>query len=306
MVNYHLTKQMISFCNLRYSLWARSVIKKMTNVTISIVFATIFLLNTFGIALFEVQVSSGRDPTTEAQLVQAGETLLIAVGLIFNFVVLTTMVTSPWAPVDRLGTKIIIYVVGPGLLTLVSQLMRLIATFMIWKPVTPLSAEFLSKPAFYVTGFGAEVLILTLYSFWDTSLLALTRESLLPRHKAATTTEPPAPQASGDEARPWSVASVKKMLHMSVDSKTSNDDHDHDHDSSAKDLDDLGSDFDDDDAPEKEVSSSTIISTTSPVDNTQDEEAGQVAARAPRPWTLTMFRSSRLPNLRESTIGKAI
>lgn len=276
---------MISFCQLRYSLWARTVIKKAVNVTLGIVFAAIFLLNTLGVALFEVQVTSGRDPTTEAQLVQASEGLLIAVSLIFNFSVLTTMLTSPWAPVDRLTVKIVIYVLGPGLLTLFSQLMRLIAAFMIWEPFTPLSSELLSKPAYYINGFGIEVLILILYGFWETNLLRLMREAFLPHH--TDTIDRPAARTPKARPRPQSSESTMNILPLSLPPKTEGGD------GALNNLDD----------ERKRSLRSTVICST-PL-GTGDEDDGDLGC-PPKPWAITVHRSFTMSSNRDSIIGKAI
>lgn len=278
---------MISFCNLKYSLYARSVTKKVSNVTIIVIFAAIFLLNTFGVALFEVQVTSGRDPTTEAHLVQASELLLIAFCLTFNFAVITTILTTSWAPVDRLRVKIITYFLGAGLLTLFSQFMRLIATFLIWKPVTHISAVLLSKPIYYLSGFGTELLILLLYTLWETRLLGRGRDSFLPQHKSAP--DRFATQTPEDYSRPQSHASTTRILQMSS--------------APIKEVGDEAA-VDDDEGSKNNYRSTVICS--SPI-GVSDEDVEKPAGNA-RPWTITVHKTFTISTstARGSQIGKAI
>lgn len=281
---------MISFCNLKYSLWARVIIDKVANITVSIVFVATFLLNIIGVALYQVAVTSGRDPTIEAHLVQTSMALLVLFGLLFNLAVLATMLTTSWASVDRLTVKIITYLLGAGLLTLVSQLMRFVAAFMIWKPVTPLSAELLSKTAYYITGFGAEVLILLLYGFWETNLAALKRDSFLPRHSNNSSFDRSAMQTPTGSPRPVSQVSTAQILR--VDSMSQQDEGDYV----------AGDDIDE---GVRENYRSTIISSP-PLDNGGGKDVEKLAG-LDRPLAITVHKSFTVSTTRESkAIGKAI
>lgn len=288
MLNFHLTKRMISFCNLKYSLWARSVTSKVCNVTVGIMFTTIFLLNAFGVALFEVQVTSGRDPTTEEHLVQASKALILLFSLLFNIAVFFTMVTFSWAPVERLTVKTITYILGAGLLTLISQLIRLIAAFMIWKPVNHLSEKLLSKPAYYIAGFGAEVLIIILYGFWETNLLALTRASFFPCPKAPSDRSATQSPESGSLRPPSSSSTTQILQRMSSASTKEKDGHV---------AGDQGDNL-------ENKLKSTVIS--SPPVGVRDEDNEKVAGSA-KPGAITVRKEFTISTTRVSTtIGKAI
>lgn len=218
-LNFYLTKRMISFCDLKYSLWARSVTRQVSNATVGIVFTATFLLNAFGVVSFEIEVTNGRNPTTEEHLVQASKALMILFSLLFNLAVFFAMATFSWSRAEqqRLTVKVVTYMLGAGLLTAVSQLVQGIAAFMIWRPVTPLSAQVLSKPAYYIAGFGAEVLIMVLYGFWETNLFELTRESFFPRPTSSdkATSDRSAtqsPDLNSDGSRPPSSSSTTQIL----------------------------------------------------------------------------------------------
>lgn len=281
---------MISFCILQYSLWVRSVVKKVVNTTVSVVLLAVFLLHFISVALVEIQLTSGRKATVEATLYQVSETLSAAIGLLFNLVVLVTMVSTPLADVDRLTLKIFIYILGAGILTLVSQLMRLIAAFMIWKPVTPLSAQLLSKPAYYLSGFGAEVLILILYCFWETNMMASTWDSF--RSRCKDSTKRLSVKLLGGEPRPQSHMSLTGVLRRmsSISSKKGEDDY------TNEDLDEpTGPDF-----------RSTIISTSRAENCAMDDENGAGSSKACVITVHREFTVSSTTDLRESWIGKAV
>lgn len=219
-LNFYLTKRMISFCDLKYSLWARSVTRQVSNATVGIVFTATFLLNAFGVVSFEIEVTNGRNPTTEEHLVQASKALMILFSLLFNLAVFFAMATFSWSRAEqqRLTVKVVTYMLGAGLFTAMSQVVQGIAAFMIWRPVTPLSAQVLSKPAYYVAGFGAEVLIMILYGFWETNLFALTRDFFFPRPTSSdkatlsdrSATQSPDPNSDG--SRPPSSSSTTQIL----------------------------------------------------------------------------------------------
>lgn len=172
LLNFHLAKRMVGLFNIQLSLWARAVVDSCLKISVLAMFAVIFLLNTIGVASFEFKSSNLQDATTETSLVQTSAALLFVLGLAFVGSVILVRVSADRPRIDRLIAKTTIFLVGAGLLTMSGHLIRMVATFFIWKPIVGSSTPvILSKAIYYSTGFGFEILIIVLYAVMRVDLL---------------------------------------------------------------------------------------------------------------------------------------
>lgn len=174
---------MLGLFNIRLSLWAKSVVDSSTKIAVIIFLAVTFLLNALGAGLFEF--SNGRDSASATSLVQASAALQLVFGLSLLGGVVLVRLSADQPRVDRLTAKMLVFLIGAGLLTMTSHLIRLAATFFIWKPISRSSDMILSKTMFYASGWGLEILMVAFY--------ALTRSDLL--------FGPPMPLASVSESK---------------------------------------------------------------------------------------------------------
>lgn len=164
LVNFHLTKRMVGLFNIRLSLWARAVVDSSLTISVMVLFAVIFVLNTIGVASFEFTSFNAQAATTDISLVQTSAALLFILGLSFVGAVLLVRVSADRPRVDRLTAKTFVFFAGAGVITMSSHLIRTASTFFIWKSNAGVSPVILSKGLYYITGFGFETLLLALYA----------------------------------------------------------------------------------------------------------------------------------------------
>lgn len=170
-LNYRMARRMISFYNIRLSLWARTVVDSTTRNSVLASVAVAFALNTTGVALFILHGSTAQETLIAAHLVQAGAAVLLALGLSFLGVVALLRFFADHPKAAHCRVKTIVFFTGAGVLTMSSHLVRTATTFFVWKPLDPASAVVLSKIVYYSTGFGIEVLIVALYTVMKVDLL---------------------------------------------------------------------------------------------------------------------------------------
>lgn len=124
----------------------------------------VILLHVVGAGLHEFSRNAGEIELSGARLLQASTGLLMITGFIFLVVVIAASTATDRSKVDEFTARMIIYFGGAGLLTMTSQIARFASTFIIWKPTDQVSAGILSKPVYYITGFGMSVSIIVLYA----------------------------------------------------------------------------------------------------------------------------------------------
>lgn len=161
---------MVGFFNVRLSLWARSVLTWWAKISVFVVLGTVFLLNTVGVALFVFQPANDQSESNSPRLVEAGAVLLILFGLAVAASVVVAKVMAHHPRIDRIMAKTVVLCIGAGLLML-GQAVRLTASFFIWQPSNNASAVILSKPVFYATGWGFDILILVFYAITRIDIL---------------------------------------------------------------------------------------------------------------------------------------
>lgn len=165
---------MVEFFNVRFSLWARSVLVWWARIGVSLVLGTVLLLNTVGVALFVFNnsaTSNGQSSSKYPPLVELSAIILTLFGLGMIASVLFARVVGDHSRVDRIRAKTIVLSLGVSLL-MFGEIVRLIASFFIWRPQgeqdaassSSSSVAILSKPVFYATGWGIDILILFLYA----------------------------------------------------------------------------------------------------------------------------------------------
>lgn len=170
---------MIGFFNLRMSLWAKTVIESCSKISVTVYLALVFLLNTVGVVVFEFKTGSESDASTAISLVQTSAALLLILGLILIGTVLLIGLTADYSHVPRLTARTVVFFIGAGLFTMTAHLVRMASSVYIWKNTKDtVSDAILSKPTYYVTGMGFEILTMILYASMRIDLLFATAPSL--------------------------------------------------------------------------------------------------------------------------------
>lgn len=177
-LNFYLAKRMIGFFKIQMSLWAKTTIESVSRISVIAYLALVFVLNTGGVALFEFNTSNSDSSSTASSLVEASACLLFILILILLGAVLLISLSVEKPDTPRLGAKTAVFFIGAGLYTL-TQLVRMAASFYIWKDANDAGTEaILSKPTYYATGMGFEVLIIVLYASTRIDLLFAPAPSL--------------------------------------------------------------------------------------------------------------------------------
>ncbi|KAG8169370.1 hypothetical protein KVR01_000115 [Diaporthe batatas] len=114
--------------------------------------------------LHEFNRNAGGIAQSGARLLQASNGLLMITGFIFLVVVLAASTTENRTRVEKFTARTTVYFIGAGVLTMTSQATRFASTFAIWQPADQTSMGILSKPVYYITGFGMSVSIIILYA----------------------------------------------------------------------------------------------------------------------------------------------
>lgn len=179
---------MIAFFNMRISLWTKSVLDSFFKNSVIACLAVVFLLNTIGVALFVFQYSNLNDASTATKLVQSSTGLLLALGLILLGAVIIVRISAESQNTTRLAVKTIVFFMGAGLFT-ITQLVRMASSFYMWKIAdTEMSEVVLSKPTYYITGMGLEILTLVLYTLTRIDLLFASAPTLASSNTRRLTT----------------------------------------------------------------------------------------------------------------------
>ncbi|KAI3402008.1 hypothetical protein diail_3982 [Diaporthe ilicicola] len=124
----------------------------------------VIVLHVIGAGLHEFTRYAGEVELSGARLLQASTGLLTITGLIFLVVVIAASTAATRSRVEEYAFRMTIFFIGAGVLTMTSQIARFASTFIIWKPTDPVSTGILSKPVYYITGFGMSVSIIVLYA----------------------------------------------------------------------------------------------------------------------------------------------
>lgn len=177
-LNFYLAKRMIGFFKLQMSLWAKTTIKTSSRNTVIAFLALVFIVDTAGVAVFEFTPLNSDSAMTASSLVEASACLFFVLILILFGAVLLVSLSAQKPDTPRLGAKTAVFFIGAGLFTL-TQLVRMAASFYIWKDANGGGTEaILSKAAYYATGMGFEVLIIVLYASTRVDLLFAPAPSL--------------------------------------------------------------------------------------------------------------------------------
>lgn len=177
-LNFYLAKRMIGFFKMQMSLWAKTTIETVSRNSVIASLALVFLLNTAGVAIFEFKPLNSDSASTASSLVEASACLFFVLILILLGAVLFVGLSAQKPDTPRLGAKTAVFYIGAGLFTL-TQLVRMAASFYIWKDANEAGTEaILSKPAYYATGMGFEVLVIVLYASTRIDLLFAPAPSL--------------------------------------------------------------------------------------------------------------------------------
>lgn len=169
-LNFYLARRLIVSFNLRMSLWGKTIVESCVSISIFVSLGLVFLLNAIGDAIF-VFKDGGSNASAAATLAQSSAILLLLFDLAVMGSVLGVRISTDRPHIPRLGVKMVVLFVGAGLFTIISHLVRLASTFHIWKASTSISDAVLSKPLYYVSGIGLEILILILYATMRIDLL---------------------------------------------------------------------------------------------------------------------------------------
>lgn len=170
---------MIGFFKIQMSLWAKTTIESVSRISVIAYLALVFLLNSGGVALFEFDTSNSDSAFTASSLVEASACLLFILILILLGAVLLVSLSVQKPDTPRLRAKTAVFFIGAGLFTL-TQLVRMASSFYIWKIATDAGSEaILSKPTYYSTGMGFEILIVVLYASTRIDLLFAPAPSLV-------------------------------------------------------------------------------------------------------------------------------
>ncbi|KAL1881167.1 hypothetical protein Daus18300_001018 [Diaporthe australafricana] len=163
-VNFLLTKRMVRLFDLRSSLWTRSIITSVVKYAMAMACFLVILLHVIGAGLHEFTRNEGEIELSGARLLQASTGLLMIIGFIFLLVVIAASTATKRSRVEEHAFRMTIFFIGAGVLTMTSQIARFASTFIIWQPTDQVSAGILSKPVYYITGFGMSVSIIVLYA----------------------------------------------------------------------------------------------------------------------------------------------
>lgn len=187
-LNFYLAKRMIGFFNMRMSLWAKTIIDSSSKISVIGSLAVIVLLNTVGVALFEFQSADDNHASTAINLVQISEGLLLILGLTLLGTVLLIRISAENPQIPRLTTRTVVFFTGAGMFTMTSQLVRMASSFGIWTADNTRSTAILSKPTYYITGMGFEIMTIVLYTSTRIDLLFSSVPSLGPFRMPRPTT----------------------------------------------------------------------------------------------------------------------
>lgn len=157
---------------MRMSLWAKNVIGSFATIGIVILLAIIFLLNAVGDGLFVFRYLQGGDAAVAETSVQLSAGLLLILGLAYLIAVFLVWVSAERHGIPDTTVKMAVFFVGAGLFTLASHMVRLSATFLIWKPTNAAAVDpILSRSAYYASGMTLEVFTVILYTATRIDLL---------------------------------------------------------------------------------------------------------------------------------------
>lgn len=169
---------MVGFFKIQMSLWAKTTIESVSRNSFIAYLALVFLLNSGGVALFEFNTSNSDSASTASSLVEASACLLFILNLILLGAVLLVSLSVEKPDTPRLGAKTAVFFIGAGLFT-ITQLVRMASSFYIWRITNDAGSEaILSKPSYYATGMGFEILIIVLYASTRIDLLFAAAPSL--------------------------------------------------------------------------------------------------------------------------------
>ncbi|KAI7778782.1 hypothetical protein LA080_001650 [Diaporthe eres] len=163
-VNFLLTKRLVRLFDLRSSLWTRSIIASVVKYAMAIACSLVILLHVLGAGLHEFNRNAGEIEQSGARLLQASTGLLMIIGFIFLVVVVAASTAANRSRVEEYTARMTVFFIGAGVLTMMSQISRFASTFTIWQPTDQVSIGILSRPVYYITGFGMSVSIIVLYA----------------------------------------------------------------------------------------------------------------------------------------------
>lgn len=163
-VNFLLTKRLVRLFDLRSSLWTRSIIASVVKYAMAIACSLVILLHVIGAGLHEFNRNAGEIEQSGARLLQASTGLLMITGFIFLVVVVAASTAANHSRVEEYTARITVFFIGAGILTMTSQIARFASTFTIWQPTDQPSIGILSRPVYYITGFGMSISIIVLYA----------------------------------------------------------------------------------------------------------------------------------------------
>lgn len=163
-MNFLLTNRLVRLFDLRSSLWTRSIIASVVKYAMAVACSLVILLHVLGAGLHEFNRNAGEVEQSGARLLQASTGLLMITGFIFLVVVLAASTAANRTRVEQFTARMTVYFIGAGALTMTSQIARFASTFTIWQPADQTSIGILSKPVYYITGFGMSVSIIILYA----------------------------------------------------------------------------------------------------------------------------------------------
>lgn len=179
---------MIGFFNMRISLWAKKVLDSFSQTSVIVYLAVVFLLNTVGVALFVFQFSSRNGTLMAINLVQASAGLNLILGVALLGAVLLIRMSAENHDTPRLVAKTVVFFTGAALFT-ITLLVRMLSSFYIWKTASTKASEtILSKPTYYITGMGFEILPIVLYASTRADLLFASTPSLASSKRPRLTT----------------------------------------------------------------------------------------------------------------------
>lgn len=120
-------------------------------------------------------------------------------GFIFLVVVIAASTAANRSGMEEFTARMTVFFIGAGVLTMTSQIARFASTFTIWQPTDQTSIGILSRPVYYITGFGMSVSIIVLYAASRIDLLF---------GKVSTSNGRSSPQPS--QAEKWGVPTTLK------------------------------------------------------------------------------------------------
>lgn len=186
-MNFLLTKRLVRLFDLRSPLWTRSIIASVVKYAMATACTLVILLHVIGAGLHEFNRNAGEIEQSGARLLQASTGLLMITGFIFLVVVLAASTAANRSRVEEYTARMTIFFIGAGVLTMTSQIARFASTFTIWQPTDQVSIGILSRPVYYITGFGMSVSIIVLYAAARIDLLF----GKMPTSNGRSTPQPP-------------------------------------------------------------------------------------------------------------------